>query len=106
MTTGFVVWLTGLSAAGKSTIGRLVGEEIEARGLLVDRLDGDVVREHLSAGLGFSKEDRDTNISRIVFVADLLARNGVPVITAAISPYRETRDNARKMHEATNTRFV
>ncbi len=68
-------------------------------------LDGDVVRENLSKGLGFSKEDRDTNITRIAFVADLLAANGVPVITAAISPYRETRDAARKMHEG-NSAFV
>ena len=69
-------------------------------------LDGDVVRENLSKGLGFSKEDRDTNIRRIAFVADLLSRNGVPVITAAISPYRAIRDEARKMHEETDATFV
>ena len=86
MTTGFVVWLTGLSAAGKSTIARIVGDELERRGLLVDRLDGDVVREHLSAGLGFSKEDRDTNIARIGWVASRLARAGAAVIVSAISP--------------------
>ena len=95
--TGFVVWFTGLSAAGKSTIAGLVAAELERRGLVVDTLDGDVVRTHLSKGLGFSKEDRDTNIRRIAFVADLLSRNGVPVITAAISPYRELRDEAREL---------
>src|ERR671910_1345210 len=96
---GFTLWFTGLSGAGKTTISKLVAEELQARGSRLEILDGDVVRENLSKGLGFSKEDRDTNIRRIAFVADLLSRNGVPVITAAISPYRETRDNARKLHE-------
>src|SRR5690242_4128082 len=94
---GFTLWFTGLSGAGKTTISHLVEVELRARGSKVEVLDGDVVRENLSKGLGFSKEDRDTNIRRISFVADLLSRNGVPVITAAISPYRELRDEARTL---------
>jgi adenylylsulfate kinase len=92
---GFTLWFTGLSGAGKTTISEIVSNEIHARGSKLEILDGDVIRENLSKGLGFSKEDRDTNIRRIAFVADLLSRNGVPVITAAISPYRELRDEAR-----------
>ena len=80
---GFTLWFTGLSGAGKTTITELVVEELEARGSAIEVLDGDVVRQNLSKGLGFSKEDRDTNIRRVAFVADLLSRNGVPVITAA-----------------------
>jgi adenylyl-sulfate kinase len=94
---GFTLWFTGLSGAGKTTISEIVERELRARGSKVEVLDGDVVRENLSKGLGFSKEDRDTNIRRIAFVADLLSRNGVPVITAAISPYREIRDEAREL---------
>ena len=94
---GFTLWFTGLSGAGKTTISKLVSDELRARGSKLEILDGDVVRENLSKGLGFSKEDRDTNIRRIAFVADLLSRNGVPVITAAISPYRELRDEAREL---------
>jgi adenylylsulfate kinase len=94
---GFTLWFTGLSGAGKTTISRLVADRLRARGSRLEILDGDVVRENLSKGLGFSKEDRDTNIRRISFVADLLSRNGVPVITAAISPYREIRDEAREL---------
>ena len=94
---GYTLWFTGLSGAGKTTISHIVAEELTARGSKLEILDGDVVRENLSKGLGFSKEDRDTNIRRIAFVADLLSRNGVPVITAAISPYREIRDEAREM---------
>jgi adenylyl-sulfate kinase len=105
VSTGFVVWLTGLSAAGKSTIARLVAADLEARGVLVDSLDGDVVREHLSKGLGFSKEDRDTNIARIGWVASRLARAGVVVVVSAISPYEETRRRARAMTEE-HARFV
>jgi adenylylsulfate kinase len=91
---GFTLWFTGLSGAGKTTISRLLeGHERDSR---LEILDGDVVRENLSKGLGFSKEDRDTNIRRIAFVADLLSRNGVPVITAAISPYAEIRNEARQ----------
>src|SRR6187401_3587600 len=94
---GFTLWFTGLSGAGKTTISQIVENELRDRGSRVEVLDGDVVRENLSKGLGSSKEDRDTNIRRIAFVADLLSRNGVPVITAAISPYRELRDEARQL---------
>jgi adenylyl-sulfate kinase len=94
---GFTLWFTGLSGAGKTTISQLVEAELRERGSRVEVLDGDIVRKNLSKGLGFSKEDRDTNIRRIAFVADLLSRNGVPVITAAISPYREIRDEAREL---------
>jgi adenylylsulfate kinase len=97
MSDGYTLWFTGLSGAGKSTIAEIVERELLNRGDRVEVLDGDVVRTNLSKGLGFSKEDRDTNIRRIAFVADLLSRNGVPVITAAISPYRETRDEARDL---------
>jgi adenylylsulfate kinase len=100
---GFTLWFTGLSGAGKTTITELVVEELEARGSAIEVLDGDVVRQNLSKGLGFSKEDRDTNIRRVAFVADLLSRNGVPVITAAISPYREIRDEARQQMDG---RFI
>jgi adenylylsulfate kinase len=96
---GFVLWFTGLSGAGKSTIAELVAPELERRGLLVDTLDGDVVRTHLSKGLGFSKEDRDTNIERIGWVASRLARAGATVVVSAISPYEETRRKARAMAE-------
>ncbi len=96
---GFTLWMTGLSGSGKSTITEVLIDEFEERDIPLEVLDGDIVRENLSKGLGFSKEDRDTNINRIAFVADLLSRNGVPVITAAISPYRETRNAARKLHE-------
>ncbi len=100
---GFTLWFTGLSGAGKSTITGHVVDELKSRGSKVEVLDGDIVRENLSKGLGFSKEDRDTNIRRIAFVADLLSRNDVPVITAAISPYAEIRDEAR---ELMNGRFI
>jgi adenylyl-sulfate kinase len=94
---GLTLWFTGLSGAGKSTIAEIVEAELRGRGHRVEVLDGDVVRTNLSKGLGFSKEDRDTNIRRIAFVADLLSRNGVVAITAAISPYREIRDEAREL---------
>ena len=94
---GFTLWFTGLSGAGKTTISEIVASELTARGSRLEILDGDIVRENLSKGLGFSKEDRDTNVRRIAFVADLLSRNGTPVITAAISPYREIRQEARDM---------
>jgi adenylylsulfate kinase len=100
---GFTLWFTGLSGAGKTTISHLVESQLRDRGSRIEILDGDIVRENLSKGLGFSKEDRDTNIRRIAFVADLLSRNGVPVITAAISPYREIRDEAR---ETMGDRFI
>ena len=96
-TQGFTLWFTGLSGSGKTTIARIIGPEIERRGVLVDHLDGDVVRTHLSKGLGFSREDRDANILRIGFVSKLLTRHGAAVIVAAISPYAETRDLVREM---------
>jgi adenylyl-sulfate kinase len=94
---GFTLWFTGLSGAGKSTIADLVAAELRKRHSKIEVLDGDVIRTNLSKGLGFSREDRDANIRRIAFVADLLSRNGVPVITAAISPYKATRDEARML---------
>ena len=94
---GFCLWFTGLSGAGKTTISRLVEEELTKRRSRLEILDGDVVRENLSKGLGFSEEDRNTNIRRIAFVAHLLQRNGTFVITAAISPYKAIRDEARAM---------
>lgn len=103
---GFVLWFTGLSGSGKSTLTESVAPLLRERGIPVEVLDGDVVRTHLSKGLGFSREDRDTNILRIGFVANLLARNGVAVITAAISPYRETREAVRNMVEADGGTFV
>ena len=96
---GFTLWFTGLSGAGKSTIAHLVGPELERRGAIVEYLDGDTVRTHLSKGLGFSKEDRDTNIERIGWVASRLTRHGAAVIAAAISPYEETRRKARALVE-------
>jgi adenylyl-sulfate kinase len=92
---GFTVWFTGLSGSGKSTIAEMLFHEFQARGMKTEILDGDVVRQNLSKGLGFSKEDRDTNILRIGFVADLLTRNGVATICCPISPYKETRDAVR-----------
>ncbi|MER3406770.1 MAG: adenylyl-sulfate kinase, partial [Chloroflexota bacterium] len=94
---GVTIWLTGLSGAGKSTLAQRLEAELRRRGRFAEVLDGDVVRTHLSKGLGFSKEDRDTNIRRIAFVAHLLTRNGATVIVAAISPYREVREEARRM---------
>jgi adenylyl-sulfate kinase len=94
---GFTVWFTGLSGAGKSTIAEMLYHELQARNLKVEILDGDVVRQNLSKGLGFSKEDRDTNILRIGFVAEILTRNGVATICCPISPYKEARDKVREM---------
>jgi adenylylsulfate kinase len=96
---GFTLWFTGLSGSGKTTIAHLVGPELERRGLIVEYLDGDTVRTHLSKGLGFSKDDRDTNIERIGWVASRLTRHGAAVIAAAISPYEETRRTARELVE-------
>jgi len=97
MSEGFTLWFTGLSGAGKSTIANLVAGELRVRGHKVEILDGDEVRTNLSKGLGFSKEDRDTNIRRIGYVCNLLARNGVVAISAAISPY-QIRDEIRRNH--------
>ena len=91
------IWLTGLSGAGKSTVARLLERELRARGRPVEVLDGDVVRRVLCADLGFSREDRETNVRRVAYVADLLSRNGVTAIVALISPYRATRDHARSL---------
>ncbi len=99
MTEGFTVWFTGLPSAGKTTIAELVGPELERLGRKVEYLDGDVARTHLSKGLGFSKEDRDTNIERIGWVASRLARHGATVLVSAISPYAEARAKARAMVE-------
>jgi adenylylsulfate kinase len=94
---GVVVWFTGLSGAGKTTIANRLAPALVACGKRVEVLDGDVVRTHLSKGLGFSREDRDTNVARIAFVAHLLARNGVFVIVAAVSPYKRAREAAREL---------
>ena len=103
---GFVLWFTGLSGAGKTTLTEALVPVLKARGRNVEVLDGDEVRTNLSKGLGFSKEDRDTNIRRIGYVARLLARNGVAAITAAISPYAEIRDEVRAAVEAEGVKFV
>src|SRR6476469_2796432 len=97
MEKGFILWFTGLSGSGKTTITKALEPELKARGCKVEILDGDVVRTNLSKGLGFSREDRDTNILRIGFVSKLLTRHGAGVIVAAISPYAETRDAVREM---------
>jgi adenylylsulfate kinase len=100
---GFVIWLTGWSGAGKTTLARLLEDQLRRWGQRVEVLDGDLVRQHLSQGLGFSKEDRDTNVRRIGFVCQLLSRNGVIAIAAAISPYQSSRDEVRA---ACQGRFV
>jgi len=94
--TGFTIWFTGLSGAGKSTLAEVIERRLKDQGRNVEILDGDIVRTHLSKGLGFSREDRDTNIKRIAFVCGLLTRNGVVCISAAIAPYREAREWARR----------
>jgi adenylylsulfate kinase len=96
---GFTLWFTGLSGSGKTTIAHLVGPALDERGCVVEYLDGDVVRTHLSKGLGFSKKDRDAHIERVGWVASRLTRHGGAVIVAAISPYEETRRRARAMVE-------
>jgi sulfate adenylyltransferase len=96
---GFTVWLTGLPCAGKTTIAGLLIAELERRGLVVESLDGDVVRTHLSKDLGYSRADRDTNVARLSWVASRLVRHGAPVVVAAISPYREARAQARALVE-------
>ena len=93
---GFTLWFTGLSGAGKTTVAEIVEKELKERGLRVEVLDGDIVRTNLSKGLSFSREDRNINVLRIGFVANLLTRNGVAVIVSAISPYKEARDQVRR----------
>src|SRR5262245_16646084 len=99
-TEGFTLWFTGLSGAGKSTLAAAIAKELASHGRRIEILDGDEVRTNLSKGLGFSREDRDTNVRRIGYVARLRSRNGVVTITAAISPYRDVRDEVRRAHEA------
>src|SRR5881296_2705351 len=94
---GFCLWFTGLSGSGKTTITNILVKELRKRGSKLEVLDGDIVRQNLSKGLGFSKEDRDTNIRRIGFVADLLTRNGVATICCPISPYKAIRDEVREL---------
>jgi len=103
---GVVVWLTGLSGAGKSTLSQIIGPEMRKKGHKIEILDGDVIRTNLSKGLGFSREDRDTNIRRIGFVSNLLARNGIWVLVAAISPYREIRQEVREKIVKDGSKFV
>src|SRR4026209_2950129 len=100
MSDGFTLWFTGLSGAGKTTIAEIVGPERERGGRIVEYLDGGAVRQHLSKGLGFSKEDRDTNIERVGWVASRLTRHGAAVIVAAISPHGQSRRGARALDAA------
>src|SRR3954469_1501100 len=103
---GFTLWFTGMSGAGKSTLSAPVVERLRALGKKVELLDGDVVRTNLSKGLSFTKEDRDINVRRIGFVANLLSRNGVVAVTAAISPYRHIRDEVRQLVTNDGAGFV
>ncbi|MER5791594.1 adenylyl-sulfate kinase [Streptomyces sp. NPDC001980] len=106
VTTGATVWLTGLPSAGKTTIAYELAARLREEGHLVEVLDGDEIREFISAGLGFSREDRHTNVQRIGFVAELLARNGVKALVPVIAPYVDSRDAVRKRHEENGTAYV
>jgi len=106
MRQGFVLWFTGLSGSGKSTIADIVVPALRKHGVKIEVLDGDVVRTNLSKGLGFSKEDRDTNILRVGFVANLMSRNGLAACCACISPYKAIRDAVRKQVEGDGGRFI
>ncbi|MFE2436239.1 adenylyl-sulfate kinase [Streptomyces sp. NPDC059409] len=106
MTTGATVWLTGLPSAGKTTIARELADRLREEGRRVELLDGDEIRQFLSAGLGFDRADRHTNVQRIGFVAELLARNGVTALVPVIAPYADSRDAVRERHEANGTAYV
>ncbi|MFF0161380.1 adenylyl-sulfate kinase [Streptomyces sp. NPDC005263] len=106
VTTGATVWLTGLPSAGKTTIAYELAGRLRAAGHLVEVLDGDEIREFISAGLGFSREDRHTNVQRIGFVAELLARNGVKVLVPVIAPYADSREAVRKRHQDGGAAYV
>lgn len=106
MTSGATVWLTGLPSAGKTTIARALADRLRAEGRRTEVLDGDEIREFLSAGLGFSREDRHTNVQRIGFVAELLASHGVLVLVPVIAPYADSREAVRKRHQAKGTGYV
>lgn len=106
MTTGATVWLTGLPSAGKTTIARELADRLREEGRPVELLDGDEIREFLSAGLGFDRADRHTNVQRVGFVAELLARNGVTALVPVIAPYADSRDAVRKRHGANGTAYV
>ncbi|MEU6350388.1 adenylyl-sulfate kinase [Streptomyces sp. NPDC047072] len=103
---GATVWLTGLPSAGKTTIARLLGDRLRSEGRRVEVLDGDEIRRFLSAGLGFSREDRNTNVQRIGLVSEVLARNGVLSVVPVIAPYADSREAVRKRHEASRTPYV
>jgi adenylylsulfate kinase len=103
---GATVWLTGLPSAGKTTIAHALAERLRADGHRTEVLDGDEIREFLSAGLGFTRTDRDTNVQRIGFVAELLAAHGVKVLVPVIAPYADSREAVRKRHEAKGTRYL
>ncbi|MET7378892.1 adenylyl-sulfate kinase [Streptomyces sp. NPDC005526] len=106
VTTGATVWLTGLPSAGKTTIAHELAGRLRAEGHRVEVLDGDEIREFLSAGLGFGREDRHTNVQRIGFVAEVLARNGVTALVPVIAPYADSRDAVRKRHETNGTAYL
>jgi len=106
MRQGFVLWFTGLSGSGKSTVTDILVPELRRRGVKIEVLDGDIVRTNLSKGLGFSKEGRDTNILRVGFVANLMSRNGLAACCACISPYKAIRDTVRKQVEGDGGRFI
>ncbi|MYW64179.1 adenylyl-sulfate kinase [Streptomyces sp. SID8379] len=104
--TGATIWLTGLPSAGKTTIAYELANTLRAEGRQVEVLDGDEIREYLSAGLGFSREDRHTNVQRIGFLAELLARNGVLALVPVIAPYADSREAVRKRHQAGGTAYL